>query len=403
LIGPGEEHSGAVNPPCLFGLLAIPYGFSNAVGTILMPFLLRRQGVPVDRIAGIVALALLPTVWSFLYAPVVDLGLRRKTWLLMASATVAVCSFGAVSMLPVSLTLLTVLLFAATAVSGLISTACGALMTALRTDLRGQAGGWYNAGNLGGGAVGGGLVIWLADRLSLAGLGASVAAIMFLPMLTALLIQESARARVPFIPQMTHMIRDMWEVLKSPRTLTGLIFFLSPVGSAAVSNLISGVGPDYHSPDSEVIWVMGIAGGLLCALGSLIGGYVCSRMNRMVAYTLAGGLCSIFAIYLGFAPRTAFTYGAGYTGYALAAGFAYAVFTALVLDVVGARKHAAGTAYALLVASGNLPISLMTWLDGAGYQKWGARGLMGVDALANGGGGLLLLVVAYYSRRFWRE
>lgn len=391
------------NPPWLFGLLAIPYGFSNAVTTILMPFLLRRQGVPVDRIAGIVAVAMIPTVWSFLYAPVVDLGMRRKTWLLLASATVAASSFGAVLMLPVSLPFLTVLLFIAAAVSGLISTACGALMTTLSTEVRGQGGGWYNAGNLGGGAVGGGLVIWLADRMTLPLLGASVAAIMFLPMLSALLIRESARGRVEVLPQLKNMLRDMWEVLKSPRTLTGLIFFLSPVGSAAVSNLISGVGPDYHASDNEVMWVAGLAGGLLCALGSLIGGYVSSRMNRMVAYTLAGGLCAVWALYMGLARHTALTYGVGYSGYAVAAGFAYAVFTALVLDVIGERKHAAGTAYSLLVASGNLPISMMTWVDGIGYQKWGVKGLMGVDAVANGGGALVLLAVAYYSRRFWRR
>ena len=41
----------------------------------------------------------------------------------------------------------------------------------------------------------------------------------------------------------------------------------------------------------------------------------------------------------------------------------------------------------------------MTWLDGVGYKYSGARGLMGVDALANGIGGLLLLLfAAYYAR-----
>ncbi len=390
-------------PPWLFGLLAIPYGFSNGVITILMPYLLRKQGVPVDRIAGIVALAALPAVWCFLYSPVVDLGLRRKAWLLMSSALVAACSGLAVLFLPLSLALLTALLFLGSAFAGLMSTACGALMTAFHPDLRGEASGWYQAGNLGAGAVGSGLVIWLADRISLPLLAAIIAAFIFTPMLSALLLREDPRPKVPFGPLLSHLFHDIREVLRSPRTLTGLIFFLSPVGSAAVGNLISGVGPDYHASSEEVMWVSGIAGGLLSALGSLIGGYVSSRMNRMVAYSVAGGLCGVFALYMGFAKPTPLTYGAGYAGYAIAAGFAYAVFTALVLDVIGKRQHAAGTAYSLLVASGNLPISYMTWLDGIGYSRWGSKGLMGTDAAANGGAAVLLLLVAAYARRFWRE
>jgi PAT family beta-lactamase induction signal transducer AmpG len=196
------------------------------------------------------------------------------------------------------------------------------------------------------------------------------------------------------------MWHDMRDLLRSPRTLTGLLFFLSPVGSAAVMNLISGVGPDYHASGAEVMWVTGVGGGLLCALGSVIGGYACGRMNRMIAYSLAGGLCAVFASYMAFAKASPFTYGAGYSGYAIAAGFAYAVFTALVLDVIDQRQHAAGTAYALLVASGNLPITYMTWLDGVGYHRNGVKGLMGFDALANAGAGVLLLLVAMYARGF---
>jgi len=167
--------------------------------------------------------------------------------------------------------------------------------------------------------------------------------------------------------------------------------------------LISSVGPDYHAPDVEVLWITGIAGGLLSAVGAFLGGYVSDRMNRMTAYALCGGLCALFAIYMGLARPTAFTFGAGYSGYSIATGFGYAVFTALVLDVLGRRQRGAGTSYALLVASGNIPISYMTWLDGVGYKHWGARGLMGVDAIANGGGAVVLLMVAWYARRLWNR
>jgi hypothetical protein len=72
-----------------------------------------------------------------------------------------------------------------------------------------------------------------------------------------------------------------------------------------------------------------------------------------------------------------------------------------VLEVLGPRRHAAGTSYSLLTASGNLPISYMTWLDGLGFKSGGTRGLTGVDGLANLGGAALLFLLALATRHFW--
>jgi predicted MFS family arabinose efflux permease len=147
--------------------------------------------------------------------------------------------------------------------------------------------------------------------------------------------------------------------------------------------------------------VSGIGGGLCSALGSMMGGFVCDRMYRMSAYALAGLFSAVFSVWMALGPATSFTYAGGYLGYAVTAGFAYAAFTALVLEVLGKRQHAAGTSYSLLGASGNLPIVYMTWLDGVAYKHGGARGLMGVDAACNALGAILLLVFAAFARRRW--
>jgi len=392
----------------LFGLLSLPYGISNAIITILTPFVLRKQGVSVDRIAEVVAIAVIPAVWFFAYAPVVDLGLKRRTWVIMSAVLAGICCASATLLAGGSLPLLTVLLFLASAASGLLSTSNGTLLSTLLPNVQGRASGWFNAGNLGGGAIGGGVAIWLAGVASLPVLSLGVFLLVAGPVVAALLIEEGPWPRerhgsVSIAALFKPLLRDLRAVFWSPRALIGLVFFLSPAGSGAVANLISGVGPDYHAPDTEVLWITGIAGGLLSAAGAFAGGYVCDRMNRMVAYALAGVLCAIFAVYMGLARPTAFTFGAGYSGYSIATGFGYAVFTALVLDVLGRRRHAAGTSYSVFVASGNIPISYMTWLDGVGYKHWGTRGLMGVDAIANGGGAVVLLFVAWYARRLWSK
>ena len=381
----------------------MPNGIANAIIVILMPYVLRQQGVPIDRIAEVVAIASIPNVWYFLYSPLVDLGLRRRTWILLAAAIAGVCSALAILLIPASLAAVTAMLFLAGAIGSLISSANGALLTFLRPAVRGRASGWYQAGNLGGGTVGGGVAIWLADRVSLPLLAIGSILIITVPALAAFLIDEIPPLRRPLGPVFVDLFRDLKDVLRSRRVWLGLVFFLSPVSSAAVGNLISGLGPDYRAPAIEVMWISGIAGGLLSAFGSFIGGYVCDRMDRMAAYVLAGLFAAVFALYLAFAPPTAWTYGLGYSGYSIAAGFGYAVFTALVLEVLGPRRHAAGTAYSLLVSSGNLPILYMTSLDGFAYKHGAAKGLMTMDAVANGVCALLLLGVAHYARAFWKR
>jgi len=391
------------NSPALFSVLALPYGFTNSVTVLLMPYLLRKNGTAVEQIATIVAIALLPSIWSFLWSPLADAGFRRRSWLIVSALGAGLAAAGAILGIHGSHLFLTALLFLMNAFGGLLSSTCGALLTAIPVSLQGRSAGWYQSGNLGGSAIGGGLVIWLGEHAPLPVVAMLVVAAMALPALVALFIEEAAPVRRAIGRQLAGLAHDLGEVFRARRTWLGLIFFLSPVGSAAIGNLISGVGQDYHASGNEVLWVTGIGGGLLSAFGSFVGGVVADRMNRMAAYALAGGFAAVFGAYLGLAHATPLTYAAGYSGYAIASGFGYAVATALVLDVVGNRRHAAASAYATLNATLNAPVTYMTWLDGVGYQRWGRPGLMATDAAANGVFGIILLLVAMFAGRHWRQ
>jgi MFS transporter, PAT family, beta-lactamase induction signal transducer AmpG len=391
------------NTPALFAVLVLPYAFTTSITVLLMPYLLRKYGISVDQIAKIVVVANLPTIWSFFWSPLADVGLRKRSWIVFSALSAGLAGGAAILGIHGSQALLTALLFVMNAFAGLLSSACGALLTAMPVALRGLSSGWYQGGNTGGAAIGGGLFIWLADHTSLPVVAVLSLAAIMLPALGALLIREPSPIRRAIGPQVTALGHDMGDLLRSRRTWIGLVFLLSPVGSAAIGNLISGMGQDYRASGNEVLWVTGIGGGLLSALGCFIGGIVADRIGRMFAYALAGGLAALFAVYLGFAHATPFTYAAGYSGYAVSAGFAYAVFTAMVLDILGRRKHAAASGYAVLNSAGNLPIVYMTWLDGLGYQQWGARGLVATDAAANGGFGIVLLLVAIFLGRHWTQ
>ena len=139
------------------------------------------------------------------------------------------------------------------------------------------------------------------------------------------------------------------------------------------------------------------------SLGSLIGGFVCDRMNRMSAYSLCGLLSGMAALGLAAGPRIPATYGLGYGAYALCTGFGFAVFTALVLDVLGKDRRAAATGYSVLICSGNLPTAYMTWVDGQGYRYGGVAGLTGADAISNLVSAFLLYQFAGVIRRRWNS
>jgi len=383
--------------------LVLPYAFTISVTILLMPYLLRKYGISVDQIAKIVVVASLPAIWSFLWSPLADAGLRKRSWVVFSALGAGLAGGAAILNIHGSHVLLTALLFLMNAFGGLLSSACGALLTTMPIALRGRSAGWYQGGNTGGAAVGGGLFIWLADHASLPAVAVVIFAAIILPAIAAILIKEPPPVRRAIGPQAAALIHDMKGIFCSRRTWIGLVFLLSPVGSAAIGNLISGMGQDYHASGNEVMWVTGIGGGLLSAVGCFIGGVVADKIGRMFAYALAGGMAALFGVYLGFSHATPFTYGVGYSGYAVSAGFAYAVFTAMVLDIVGRRKHAAATGYAVLNSAGNLPIAYMTWLDGLGYRHWGARGLMATDAAANGAFGIVLLLVAIFLGRHWNH
>ncbi len=391
------------NAAWLFGLVSVSYGFVSTVSFLLTPYLLRKNGVLVDRIAGVVAVALIPTAWSFLWSPLADCGVRRRSCVLFSAVAAALAASVAILGIQGSLTVLTLLLFLSTAFNGLQGAATGGLLTGLPPSRRGRGAGWSQAGNIGGGAMGGGMFIWLAGRAALPLLAAVIGTMIVLPSLAALLIQEAAPVRRSLAPLARALFQDLRELFLARRTWLGLLFFLAPAGSFAIGNLISGLGPDYATSRTEVLWVTGIGGGLLAAGGSFLGGLFADRINRMVAYSMAGGMAALFGLFMALAPATGVTYGLGYGAYAITSGFSYCMFTALVLDTVGHRVSAAASGYAVLNASGNLAISYMTWLDGWGYKHGGARGLMGADALSNGASAVILLLVAVSVREYWKR
>ena len=372
-------------PPWLFLILILPGGVYTGFTQTPMPFLLGKAGISVERIANIESLLQIPTVFYFFWAPLVDMKLRRRTWLVTVSFLTAACLVLAMPLVgPSHLGGVTALLFGGMAINVLCSSAQGGLMvSSLSRAGQAQASGWSQAGNLGGGALGGGITLWLLARLPLGWATVATAAMTAVPSLAALTISEGPPvATTGFVDHMRHIGKELAAVFRSRQTVWGLLLLASPVSSGAALNLLPAVASHFGVGGQGVMWVNGMAGGLVLAFGSLLATVLPGEWDRRLTYAGAGllnGLASL-TLLVGNGPRV---YYVGTVLYLVTTGFGYARFTALVMDVLGHGQHGTSTRYSLFLAAGNLPIAYVLWLDGQGFHRFGTNGLFGVDALGN--------------------
>jgi len=145
-----------------------------------------------------------------------------------------------------------------------------------------------------------------------------------------------------------------------------------------------------------VAFINGWVSGLVTAVGSLIGGYLCDRYSRRLMYLLSGGLTALCAAAMAAAPLSPTTYAVGASVYLLITGLCYAAFSAAVLETIGKGGAAASTQYALFVSCGNLAISYVGFVDTRFDKGFGPRGLLGVDAAMNVAG-----IIALYFLFRW--
>jgi hypothetical protein len=372
-------------PPWLFLILILPGGIFGGFTMTPLPFLLGKAGVPVERIANIGSLLYIPTIFYSLWAPLVDMKLRRRTWLVLASFLSAACLGLAMPLVGTShLALVTAVLFAGQVINVLVSSAQGGLMvTALGPADQAKASGWTQAGNLGGGAIGAGITLWLLQRISLPLASMATAAMTAVPSLAALTIPEGPPAAAAGLGDHIRKIgKELLLVMRSRRTLGSLLLLVAPVGSGAALNLLPAVASHYGVGGNGVLWVNGLAGGLVLSLGSLLATLLPGAWDRRLTYAGAGFLNALASLTLMAGDRPA-VYFTGTVFYLVTTGFCYARFLALVMEVLGPGTHGTSTRYSLFQSAGNLPIAYVLWLDGIGFQHFGTNGLFGVDAAGN--------------------
>lgn len=404
-------------PPWIFALGMVPMGTTGGHVIALSYLLEAKYHLGVGAIGALSALTFVPHTWKFLWTPALDTWIRRRSWYLIASTLAWAATLVAFLVPPTGhIALLSFVLLLANIGAATSNSALGALLAAtVHPDHKGVASGCFSAGSLLSTGLLGGLIILLAapppfllrnipGPVPMPAIGAVVALIMAACSLSVLLIDEAPPERRPLLPLLKAVLLDTWGTVRSRTGWTGLLICLSPVGTAALTNLFGAIATDYRASSLDVMLATGLLAGLANALGSVLGGWLADRINRRAAYCLSGALTAACALLMALAPATRGNYLAYTLGYNLVAGLAYASFYAFVFEMIEATDGAT-TKFGLFIGTSNLAISYVTYLDGLMYRH-GARlhlggraGVLVTDAVLNIGGILAVAAMMTALRR----
>jgi MFS family permease len=378
-VDPAHRSTGVVSKPVIFAPLFAPFGISSGYVGVTLAFLLDKSGLTTAVIGTLIAIHTWPQTVKMLWAPFVDTIGNPKVWYGIGAAIVGLAILLMSTLpkdrgeVPVFIGIMLVSSVASTFIS--MSTEIF-MANQVPPELRGRASGWSQAGNLGGSGIGGGIGLLLATNFAQPWIsGAVLAAIciacwgatLFLPHL------ETVRVRgADYLGHLKQVFLNVWEVARSRLGYLGLIIMILPIGSGGVP--WAAIADEWHAGANTVAFVNGFASGGASIVGALAAGYVCDRMDVKKAYSLFGVLVGLVAVSLIALPRTPSVFVYGVLAYQAMVGMTYTAYAAIVLEAIG--KKSAATNWNLMAALSNIPIAVMSQVDGNMHDAYGTNAML---------------------------
>ena len=377
-----QQQQQYVKPFYIFSLM-MPSGISQGFVTVALPYLLTKNGFPVALTAGIVAIGVSANLWRFLWGPVVDitLSLQKWFWIGIVSTILTLLLLCFIPFTIKGAAFLSLIVFISQVATTItLLPINGIIAKSIKENKKGEASGWYQAGNLAGMGFGGGAGLWLATHFSLitAGLSLCIASLLF--SLVILLIKDIPHHKEKTILQeIKNMGKDIFTMIKFPAALFVIILIMTPISSGAMANLWSAVAKDWKVGVNTVVLITGLVSGVVSALGCIAGGFIADKWGVWYTYLGTGLICALVTFAIAIMPYQPVVYIVGVLAYAFSMGLGYAAFTAIIIFVIGKRNVA--TKYSLLASLGNLPVVYMTTFDGWMHDKFNSRYMLSAEAI----------------------
>ncbi len=388
--------------PWAYMVLFLPFGMTSGYVVVTLAYLLTKAGASVEAVAALAAVSILPSTWKVLWAPLIDTTLTAKRWY-MISVAVTAAAVLATAFLPYRVDMLPVFTAAAFAIGFTVTFAAMSverlMAHATAEHQKGRAGGWSQAGNIGGQGLGGGAALWIAQHSGVSWLaGAALALACLASALPLLGVHEPAPAADArrYLRILQDSAIDLLALVRTRLGVMACFICLLPLGSGAAQNLWAAIAGDWGAGADEVALVGGVLSGVVCVAGAIFGGYVCDRVGRKRGYVVFGLVSAATALVMAAGPRTPLAFMALATLYNLVIGLVYGGFSAVTLEAIG--KGAAATKYNLVASLSNIPLLLMTLADGWAHARWGSSGMLVFEAAIGVTAATVYGVTAYATR-----
>lgn len=364
--------------PITILFLMLPYGISVGFVSVTLPFLVVQHGFSVATAAAITAVGISANVWRVAWAPLADLTLSLHKWYKIG---IGMCAGSLLLFVFIPLDiaysglLMSVVFISQVAATFVASPICGFMAKAIEEGKKGRAAGYFQAGNLGGMGMGGGVGLWLADHFSYQISCIIISLPMLLCAFTLYYMPQIQSDKAQTLKQgFQSMALGIKELFRSRLAIYTTVIVLTPIGIGAASYVWSSVADDWRVPTDTVALVTGALSGLASAIGCIIGGWIADKVGRWWAYFGAGALMALITLIMNFSPFNSFSYVNGVLWYALVFGIANAGYTAALLRAVG--THLSATKYALLSSISNIPVVYMIAFDGWLHDKYSIKTML---------------------------
>lgn len=366
-------------PVWVMGMTNAAYGMYGGFAVITVAEMLAAQGLPGDRIARAVSTILSPSIWIFLFAPVLDVKFRRRTYALILSVMTAVCVAGCV-LNRTNVTALQAFGFAGMATVSQLQNAVGGWTGALiGKDADSRLGAWFAVANTGAGGVmmlvGGEIV----QRMSAWHAALSLASLMVLPCLLYLFIPAplpDARLTESY----RKFMGDIAALATRREVQISLLLFLLPSASFALTNVLGGVGADFRASEHMVSLFAGVGAAIAGTVSSLLVPLLAKRFALRPLYLGIGIAGGLFTLCVALMPHVPGVFAVAITGENAFQALGFAAANALTFEAVGPGNPLASTLFAVLLSCTNLSITYMGFVDAHAYALHGIRGSFFTDA-----------------------
>lgn len=345
-----------------------------------MPTLLRRENVAIDSITSLIAILILPWIFKFIWAPLID-SLRNekrgyKFWIFVSQLLMGLALLPLIFIPPQdNFFIWGIFLFIHSFAAATQDVSIDAMViNVIAKNERGKLNGFMNAGMLIGRSIFGGGTIIIAYTLGLNYILILLAVTILSAMLLLLLVEE---------PILTSKTKNQFEIFKRNFSLsfreknTWLTIFFALTSAAAFEAAGGLAGPfltDININQETIGIFFAVPVVIAMFIGGLIGGYVSDKINRkkavgvfLTGFVIAIIFISIFNYVNSSAAATGFF--SGFTVMYFFVGLFTASSYALFMDLTNPKIG--GTQFSTYMAATNGCEAWVVWAAGSGAVTFG--------------------------------